>query len=670
MKREYDILIVDDDSMSRDILSGIFSDSYEILQADNGKDALEIVTARCESIAVILLDLVMPEMDGFAFLHEMQVRNLLTHIPVVVTTADTDSLIEARILNAGVSDLVPKPFVPQIVRQRVENVIAANYYRHNLEYMTRSLSRKLERSNEIVVDTLSSIIEHRSLESGQHIKRLRSFTRILLEELAQNSTSYVLDENAIDCMSRAATLHDIGKIVIPDSILNKPGRFTPEEFEVMKSHTVEGANIIKKLTFIHQKEYLEYAWQIAMYHHERWDGNGYPCGLKGDEIPLCAQAVGIADVYDALTTIRVYKDAFSHRKAIMMIIAGECGVFSEEIKHALLAVAPKFEELARQYRDGEIELEDFTPFSESTENDLMRDALHEDHYKFLAAIQYIGGTVVEVDYNNRTYEILSKNKDTYGSLNLHGDFQLDSKIFIDKFVHPLDCYRVTESLMRDSRLIENGRFRKRTIYARMRKAKNKPYAWVELTQVRIDIQGSAHHRTLIIMRNVDEMAKAGLIKDIEQIDKKSPIKTDLFEVNVKKQSELLFQSLKECGFSEGMLYDTLKKMCDIFFVFNINSGRLIIDCSDESFFMNGIPNDVADIVKRQKFILHPDDEENFYIALEMALLGTCKDEISFRMKDKNGKYNKFHAKFLSAPDAGGVVSHITGIMFLDRSGSD
>lgn len=321
MKRET-ILIADDAEINRAILRGLFEGEYNLLEAENGEQALMLLRQYRESVAAVLLDLVMPVKDGYAVLEEMRQAGLLFHIPVVVITAEDSTDNRVKVFELGVSDIIPKPFEPEVVKSRVRNIIELSRYRRKLEALVEEQSLRVRESNIAVIDMLSSVIEYRSLESGQHIRRIRMFTKILLEDVAGNYKEYDLDARKIRLITESSSMHDIGKIAIPDSILNKPGRLTPEEFEIMKTHTVKGCEILSGLDRLQDREYLHYAYQICRYHHERWDGGGYPDGLKGNNIPLCAQVVAIADCYDALTTDRVYKKAIPPAHAFSMILNG------------------------------------------------------------------------------------------------------------------------------------------------------------------------------------------------------------------------------------------------------------------------------------------------------------------------------------------------------------
>ena len=248
--------------------------------------------------------------------------------------------------------MINKHFSSASARRRLQVIINAYLYRWQLEKAVAEQSETIQRAKQVMMDALSAILEHRSTESGKHVLRIRSFTRILLEEVAKHYPEYGLDEDTIRTIASASALHDIGKISIPDDILNKPGKLTAEEFEVMKTHTTVGGELVHHLEGIGDEGYLRYAYNIAMYHHERWDGRGYPTGLKGDEIPICAQVVGIADAYDALTTERSYKKAFSCATAVNMILNGECGAFAPELYECFKRVRNEFSELAIRYADG------------------------------------------------------------------------------------------------------------------------------------------------------------------------------------------------------------------------------------------------------------------------------------------------------------------------------
>ena len=349
------ILIVDDIEVNRIILQSIFERDYNLLEAENGEQAMVLLKQYHGNIAAVLLDLVMPQKDGYQVLAEMNDLHLLPECPVIIITSEDSPDNTVKAFDLGVSDIVMKPFEPVVVKRRVENSIALSRNQQDLQERIDEQAARLMESNAVMIDALSAIIEYRSVETGQHIQRIRMFTRILLEEIAGNFPELGLDRRQIDIISSASSMHDIGKIAIPDTILNKPGRLTEEEFEIMKSHTTKGCEMLVNLDRMGDREYLKYAYNICRYHHERWDGRGYPDGLRGDNIPVCAQVVGIGDCYDALTSDRVYKNAIPPAQAVNMILNGECGTFSPWLLECFKNVKVTFSKLSGEYRDGQIQ---------------------------------------------------------------------------------------------------------------------------------------------------------------------------------------------------------------------------------------------------------------------------------------------------------------------------
>lgn len=331
------ILIVDDEEVNRVILSGVFEDEYDILQAANGHEA----TVRLEenhNIVLILLDVVMPELDGFGVLEYMKEHNLLEKIPVILITSETIIDSDDQAYSFGVADVMHKPFYPHIVKRRGKNIIELYQNKQHMqerlkaqEEEIREQEKQIRENNEFMIDALSSVVEFRNLETGEHIRRIKYFTRIMLKYLMKYFPKYGLTQTQVDEIARASALHDIGKIGIPDAILLKPGRLTSEEFEVMKTHTTIGCDVLEKFKEKQSGDFYKYCYDICRYHHERWDGNGYPDHLKGDEIPISAHIVAIADVYDALVSPRVYKSAYANKIAYDMIMNGECGQFSPDV---------------------------------------------------------------------------------------------------------------------------------------------------------------------------------------------------------------------------------------------------------------------------------------------------------------------------------------------------
>ena len=322
------ILLVDDSKMNRMMLTEILGDSYHILEAENGRECLEKLQAEAGNIALVLLDINMPVMDGFEVLKAMNRNHTIEDTPVIMISSDDSDAAIRKSYELGASDYVNRPFDARIVYRRVTNTIKLYAKQRRLVQMVSDQIRARENNTDMLVGVLSHIVEFRNGESGAHVRHIRIITEMLLRRLLEISNNYSISAEQQDMIPLASALHDIGKIGIDEKILNKPGKLTPEEFEVMKTHSMLGAKMLHDLDGFAEQPLLQTAYEIARWHHERWDGRGYPDGLKGDDIPISAQLVALADVYDALTSERCYKKAFSHEKAVQMIQNGECGAFN------------------------------------------------------------------------------------------------------------------------------------------------------------------------------------------------------------------------------------------------------------------------------------------------------------------------------------------------------
>lgn len=336
------ILIVDDMEINRAILAEGFKDEHEILEAADGEEALELIESN-EHIAAVLLDLIMPKMDGLEVLRRMNESKKIVHVPVFIITAENSEKTLMDAYDLGAVDVISKPFMMNFLKCRIENVIELYRHRNELEDIVDEQVKRLSSLNQSMVETLATLIEFRDCESGEHVKRICGLTKILMTTVSDMYPEYYLPKAEIDKIVMSSILHDVGKISIPDGILNKPGRLTKEEFETMKLHTVNGAEILSKIPNMMDEDVFNYSYDISHHHHERWDGRGYPDGLKGDEITIWSQVVAVADVYDALTSPRVYKAAFDHQTAMKMIYGGECGIFNPKVLEAFGKCIQKIE---------------------------------------------------------------------------------------------------------------------------------------------------------------------------------------------------------------------------------------------------------------------------------------------------------------------------------------
>lgn len=322
------ILIVDDSAMNRAILSDMLGDDFNIMEVSDGVEAISTLKEYGSEISLILLDIVMPNMDGFEVLAEMNSQKWIDDIPVIIISSEDNATYIERGYDLGATDYISRPFDANIVKKRAVNTLMLYAKQKRLVELVADQIHEKEKNNSMMISILSHIVEFRNGESGLHVLHINTITDILLRRLMLKTDKYKLSKEDISLIVVASSLHDIGKIAIDEKILNKPGRLTDEEFAIMKTHSAVGAEMLDSITYYKDEKLLKISHEICRWHHERYDGRGYPDGLKGEEIPISAQVVSIADVYDALTSERVYKKAFSHEKAMEMIINGECGSFN------------------------------------------------------------------------------------------------------------------------------------------------------------------------------------------------------------------------------------------------------------------------------------------------------------------------------------------------------
>ena len=343
------ILIADDSAMNRAILVEMLGDGYDVIEAENGREAVRALQSAPE-IDLLLLDIMMPEMDGFEVLEQMKRYGWIEDVPVVMISAENGSAYVERAYDLGATDFISRPFDMAIVRRRVTNTLMLYTKQKQLVGLVARQVYENQKSNNLMINILSHIVEFRNGESGSHVLHIHTATELILNHLVKKTDKYKLSAADIAMIGTASSLHDIGKINIPEEILNKPGRLTKEEFEIMKTHTTIGAHMLENLPFQQDEPLVKVSYEICRWHHERWDGRGYPDGLKGEEIPIAAQVVALADVYDALTSERCYKKAFDHDTAVRMILNGECGTFNPLLMECLTEVA---DDLHRALTDNE-----------------------------------------------------------------------------------------------------------------------------------------------------------------------------------------------------------------------------------------------------------------------------------------------------------------------------
>lgn len=349
------ILIADDSALNRDILKDILGDEFEIIEAADGEQAFNIIREQRARISLVLLDINMPKLDGFGVLEAMKSGGIIDEVPVIIISAENTPSYAERAYNLGVTDYIGRPFDAFIVRRRVLNTIMLYAKQKRLIELVEEQIYENQKNNSMMISILGHTVEFRNEESGPHIQHVRRITEILLRALSDVAPQYKFTREEISRIGTASALHDIGKIMIPTEVLNKPGRLTDEEFRIMKTHSEIGASMLEKLPLFKDEPLVKTAYQICRWHHERYDGRGYPDGLKGDDIPIAAQVVALADVYDALTSERVYKKAFTHEKAVSMIKNGECGTFNPLLIEVLDRTADKIYDELHGEQDENVE---------------------------------------------------------------------------------------------------------------------------------------------------------------------------------------------------------------------------------------------------------------------------------------------------------------------------
>ncbi len=471
------LLLIGSADSDRSNLHNIFASRYHLLETETPAQGIFLLGQNSQYIAAVLVDIPLItennewiNADELRSLVEVCQPNTSQEIPVlaIVTPTGTGSAEEYAFIH-GVADVVLKPYTTTSICRRVQVLVDLYQHQWQLERLVQQQNDTIRNTNQVMVDTLSAIIEHRNTESGNHILRIRRFTQILLQAVSQSYPEYGLDDNIIEKVTSAASLHDIGKISIPDGILNKPGQLTPEEFEIMKTHTTVGGQLVEQMGNMGDTLYLRYMYNIALYHHERWDGKGYPHGLAGDQIPICAQVVGLTDAYDALTTHRVYKPALPHTMATNMILNGECGVFSPKVLECFKRVRADFEELSRLYADGYSPKSDNirVPLPGPEQKIYALSAMQLSQLKYQTLLHHLNDTVIEMDLDNQIYHVVyNPNPDFVSLLNNISLLELRESLFRDAS-HPDDACDLARHLTEGFRMLFQQDMRNYSFHCRL-----------------------------------------------------------------------------------------------------------------------------------------------------------------------------------------------------------
>lgn len=449
MDKHDTLLIACGESENRRHLREVLEERYNLLEATNFQQAVLLLRQNVECVAAVVTDITIRKKLVQEMQENQDVSEFLEQFPVIIMSGEDSPELLNQLFGEGAADVIPMDYEPYAMLRRIETIVELHLHKQYLETMVQEQADLLRHSNDTIVDALSSIIEYRSVESGQHILRIRHFTKILLEEVARCCPEYGLTERSIAIIASAAALHDIGKIAIPDSILMKPGKLTPEERQVMQTHSLTGCRILDSLSNVADREYLRYAHNICHYHHERWDGKGYPEGLSGEEIPICAQVVGLADVYDALTAKRVYKEAYSFAQTVNMILKGECGIFSPKLLECFKHVTQQYEKLAREYADG------LSPQNESFDTTLPAPVAQENNTmdrtraKYFALVHYINAFLIELDMSNGLFHVVYNPYPQLAQFQNVSTFEQLEQMVLDRVVVAEDRERMYRFIHRD-----------------------------------------------------------------------------------------------------------------------------------------------------------------------------------------------------------------------------
>lgn len=489
MDKHDTLLIACSTAEKRRLLREVLQDSYNLLEA-NGSNQMRILLQQNRNvIAAVLCDMDVWENTDIA---------VLNTVPAIVITKDDSPELQHRGFDRGASDVIPVDYDAGSMLRRIETIVQLHLHRQHLQVLVDEQAKALKHSNDLMVDALSSIIEYRNSESGQHVLRIRHFTKILLEEVQRFCPEYQLTEEMISIIASASALHDVGKISIPDAVLMKPGKLEPEEWEIMKSHCVMGCHVLDSLSDIGNREYLRYAHNICHYHHERWDGSGYPEGLSGDNIPICAQVVGLADAFDALTSKRVYKDAYSLETAINMILNGESGAFSPKLLECFKHVTERYKALARSYADGLApNAEEFDVSLPAPVNRENEDSLNAIQGKYLCLLHYINGFVLEVSVDQGHYHLHYNPYPELAAVGEARSLEQLKQIILDRIVHPMDLPRAQELIGQGIESYLQAGLRRQSFRFMLRSKSGDPEAY-DVTLLRANVS-QTQNRSLVVL---------------------------------------------------------------------------------------------------------------------------------------------------------------------------
>lgn len=601
------VLIACETHGGREALCSIFEKNYNMLQAANLDQANMLLAQNAHCISAAIIDMTALAQLGPEELSEIKCITSNPDVPIFAIISSTSAELQEYLLDLGVYDIIIAPYSSKLLQRHLQNIVDLNLYQFHVDKIAKEQAAFWQRSNETIVDTLSSIIEYRSLESGQHILRIRRFTEILLHEVAHSCPEYHLDEDTIQIISSASSLHDIGKISISDAVLNKPGRLTPEERLEIQTHTTVGYHILESLSGTVDDAYLHYARQITYCHHERWDGRGYPKGLQGDEIPLCAQVVGLTDAYDALTNKRVYKEAYALDDAVNMILNGECGAFSPKLLECFKQVTPAFAKLAMEYKDG-CDLKSGAPALPNLVHPEKPelDTLQLVQSKYQALLHYMDATVLEMDLDQRTYHIVYNPDPNLLVLNSVTSFERLTQVAMKSLVVPGEADVMADMIENRIPAFFQERLRRQHHYFHLKNLTGGADHVYRITLLRIDPVDSGRRRMLFISQNMQSWDLSYKQKKVDQA----------------------FYDLAVFG-----ALDTLYSV-------RRDPDLTLNRCSKDLVTLLGYtPEELkAQYHNRMVELIHPNDRQHVFAMIDEQLNGGVEFVVEYRIRHKNGKY--------------------------------
>jgi diguanylate cyclase (GGDEF)-like protein len=643
VERRNTILIMEEAAASRTVLRELFSMQYEIVEAETAQDALQILSENQHCIALILLSITLPEKQGITFLEKVGERGYLEDIPIVATMTSEELGMEMKLLDMGVEDIILKPFLTSLISKRINLILERYRYKAYLEKIASTQMLQLKKANEGLMDILYAVIEQRNMGVATHVRHIRSLSKLLLNEIASTYLEYGLTEEMIDSMANACVLHDIGKILIPETILTKKEGLTEEEYELVKTHSLRGMEFLSYFGNTEEKQFLKYAMEVSQYHHERWDGKGYPEGLAGDEIPLCAQVAGLMDCYDALITSRPYKPAVSHKEAVRMILNGECGMFSEKILHC-------FKKVEHQLQDYIQSSEPIFSMDSQKNEKKESEAVEEFHsvlpgveqMKYLSSTRYLDSIILELDITQDVYCKIYPPVTEIPIFLERGALTGVMDVFFTIYVHPEDVKKLNVAYQKAMEEIktQTGEGESST-EIRVLNIAGSGYSWYQFSLLGLRKYGGNPGRVLLVLKHIHDI-KMLQHNNSYLVNILSEIREGLELLSQEEEKPLLSQMKKlASGYtdtSEGQLQSLLSDFNDTVFEYDLVSGAIRYSENFKSKFGSRTPTTLYELYQWAVSTIHPEDFQMFEQQFMKLIHGEKADALEFRYKNNCGNY--------------------------------